>query len=52
MSQRGFLKLLKRYYVSGTIARKPGSGRPSVITASLKMIVEEQIKKEDETTAN
>ena len=51
VSRMGVLKLLKRYYASGTIARKPGSGRPSVITASVKMIVEEQMKKEDETTA-
>ena len=51
MSRRGVLKLLKRYYASGTIARTPGSGRPSVLTASVKMIVKEHMKKEDETTA-
>ena len=31
--------------------RKPGSGRPSKITAEVKALVEQQMRKDDETTA-
>ncbi len=51
VSRRGTLKLLSRYYRYGTIARKPGSGRPSLVTAEVKNIVEAQMQKDDETTA-
>lgn len=51
VSRRGVLKFLSRYYTNGTIVRVPGSGRPSVITAEVKRIVEDQMHRDDETTA-
>ncbi len=50
-SRRGIDKFLTRYRDTGTIARKPGSGRPSKITAEIKEIVEAQMRADDETTA-
>jgi len=37
---------------TGTIAMQPGSGRKTVITPQIKAIVEEQMRKDDETTAS
>lgn len=51
MSRFGVAKFLKHYEEMGTISRKPGSGRPSKVTEEIKLIVEEQMKKDDETTA-
>ncbi len=51
-SRRGIAKFLKRYTETSTIARRPGSGRPSKITAEVKQIVEEQMRADDETTAH
>ncbi len=51
VSRRGVFKFLKRFHERGTIARKPGSGRPSLITTEIKMIVEDQMRRDDETTA-
>ena len=51
MSRFGVAKFLKHYKENGSITRKPGSGRPSKITMEIKQIVEEQMKKDDETTA-
>ena len=45
------LKFLKRYIVTGTIVRQPGSGRPSHVTEEIKQIVEVQMRLDDETTA-
>ena len=36
---------------TGSIGRRPGSGRPSKITEEIKQIVEEQMRKDDETSA-
>lgn len=47
----GILKFLKRYEHSGTIRRLPGSGRISKVTEEIKTFVEEQMRKDDETTA-
>ena len=44
-------KFLKVYQATGSIARRPGSGRPSKVTAEIKQIVEEQMRLDDETTA-
>ena len=46
------MKILKHYEDIGTIVRKPGSGRPTRITAEIKCIVEEQMQTDDETTAH
>ena len=51
-SRRGIAKFLKKYALTGTIARKPGSGRPSKVTQDIKDIVEEQMRNDDETTAH
>ena len=48
----GIAKFLKYNKESGSIGRKPGSGRPSKITAEMKKIVEEQMQLDDETTAH
>ncbi len=40
-SRRGIDKFLRRYRETGTIARKPGSGRPSKITSKIRAIVEQ-----------
>ena len=50
-SRRGVDKFIQRYRQTGTIARKPGSGRPSKITSEIKAIVDEQMRTDDETTA-
>ena len=42
---------MKHYNESGRIGRRPGSGRPSKITTEIKQIVDEQMRRDDETTA-
>ena len=44
-------KFLRRYSETASIARKPGSGRPSTITQEIKQIVEAQMQEDDETSA-
>ena len=48
-SRRGITKFLKLYKETGTIARRPGSGRPTKVTKEVKKVVEEQMKADDET---
>ena len=43
---------IEKFKTNGMIRRKPGSGRNSKITAEVKAIVEDQMKKDDETTAS
>ena len=50
-SRVGIAKFLKKYKETGSIGRRPGSGRPSRITSEIKAIVEQQMRKDDETTA-
>ena len=50
-SRQSVAEVLKRYESRGTIKRKPGSGRPSKVTAEVNQIVEEQTRLDDETTA-
>ena len=50
-SRRGIHKFLMKYLQTGSIGRRPGSGRPSKITEEIKAIVVEQMNKDDETTA-
>ena len=47
----GICKFIRRYKETGSIGRRPGSGRPSKITEEIKQIVEEQMRKDDETSA-
>ena len=48
----GVYKLLLKYLETGTVARRTGSGRPPKATEAIENIVEEQMLKDDETTAN
>ena len=50
-SRRGIGKFLQKYLETDTIGRRPGSGRPTKITAEIKAIVEEQMRTDDEITA-
>ena len=43
-------KFIRRYEETGMISRTPGSGKASKFTADAKMIIEEQMEKDDETT--
>ena len=44
--------LLKKFAASGSEARKSGSGKHSKITQTVNNIVENQMQKDDETTAS
>ena len=50
-SRVGIAKFLRKFEETGSIGRRPGSGRPSKITAEIKALVEDQMRKDDETTA-
>ena len=45
------ISILLTCFLKGTIARKPGSGRPSKITPQIKAIVDEKMVEDNETTA-
>ena len=45
-------KFLKKFNVTGCIIRRSGSGHPSKVTVEIKVIVNEQMKIDNETTAN
>lgn len=47
----GVAKFLKKFEETGSLSRRSGSGRRSKITAEIKEIVEEQMQRDDETTA-
>lgn len=51
-SRQGVAKFIKHYRQTCTISRKHGSGRPSVITAQIKAIVDHQMTIDDETSAH
>jgi transposase len=50
-SRVGIAKFLRKVEETGSIGRRPGSGRPSKVTAEIKQLVESQIRLDDETTA-
>ena len=43
-------KFIQRYRQTDTIAGKLGSGHPSKITSKIKVLVDEQMRTDDETT--
>ena len=45
----GIYSFLRRYEETGYIQRKPGSGRPSKVTAEVKVTVEAKMQEDDET---
>ena len=51
-SRRGIEKFLAKYRETGSIGRRSGSGRPSKLTREVKVFVEEQMRRDDETTAH
>ena len=51
-SRVGVHKLLVKYQETGTVARRAGSGRPRKVTETIKTIVENQMRTDDETTAS
>lgn len=50
VSRRGVDAFLDRVEQTGTIARRPGSGRPSKLSGEVKRIVEGTMRENDETT--
>ena len=51
VSRFGVHKFIQHYSECGSIDRKAGSGRPSKITTQVKRLVDQQLEKDDETTA-
>ena len=49
-SKVGVMKFLRRYRETGTIARVPGTGRVSKVTSEIRMVIEKQMEKNDEST--
>ena len=50
-SRQGIHQILKRYVLTGSIGRKEGSGRRSKVTEAIKVLVENQMREDDETSA-
>ena len=50
VSKAGVLKFLRRYRQTGTITRAPGSGQASKLTDKIRETIDDQMKKNDETT--
>ena len=50
-SRRGIAKFLAKFIELGSVARKPGSGKPSKVTVKFWKIIEEAMRMDDETTA-
>ena len=46
----GIWEFLKKYNSTGTIARRKGGGRRSALTPAVRLIVEQQMVRDDETT--
>ena len=51
VSRFGVHKFLLTYRETGSVQRRPGSGRLSKVTMQVKELVEEQMQKDNETTA-
>ena len=49
---KGLPSFFIRYRETGSIGRRPGSGRPTKMTAAVKQAVEEQMQLDDDTTAS
>ena len=52
VSRFGVHKFIIMYIETGSIDRHPGSGRISKVTGRVKTLVEEQMQRDDETTAH
>ena len=47
----GICRLLQKHTETNCIERRPGSGRPTKMTAAVKALIERQMRDDDETTA-
>ena len=52
VSRVGVHNLLMKLQDAGTVTRRSGSGRPAKVTETIKTIVEDQMRLDDETTAS
>ena len=52
VSRFGVHKFIKHYIETGSVEKKPGSGRLTKITARVKELVEAQMERDDESTAH
>ena len=50
-NRMGIHKFLQKHRETNNIERRPGSGRPTKMTAAVKALVERQMRGDDETTA-
>ena len=50
-TKQGVRQFLKRYDLTKSIARKPGSGLPPKLSPELQKLIEDTMKNDDETTA-
>ena len=50
-TRQGIARFLKVYCETGSIDQRPGSGRKTKASTEVRQIVEEQMRKDDETTA-
>ena len=50
-TKQGVRQFLKRYKVTKSIARKPGSGLPPKLSPDLQKLIEDTVKNDDETAA-
>lgn len=51
VSKQGVRQFLKRFAIYKTIARKPGSGLPPKLAPAVQQMIEDAMRKDDETTA-
>ncbi len=51
-TDRDCSKFIARYKKTGCFNRAVGSGRPTLVNAEVKKIVEQQMQKDDETSAH
>ena len=51
VSRQGVRQFLKRFSLYKTIARKPGSGLPPKLSPAVQELIEDAMRKDDETTA-
>ena len=51
VSRVGVHKFLQKYKETSSIERRPGSDRPTKMTAAVRALVERQMRDDDETTA-
>ena len=51
VSRQAVHKFIVLFTITGSINHRPGSGRPSKITQEIRTLVDQQMEKDDETSA-